>query len=44
MPFMFARGDGEAANGAHDGGITELRVSGDDRVGDVVVNRLIPYR
>lgn len=41
MSFMFARCDREAANGANDRRITELRLSRDDRVGDEVVNGLI---
>ena len=37
---MLARGDRVCADGRDDGGVAQLGLSRDDRVGDVVVNAL----
>jgi len=40
MSLTLARCNREETNGAHNGGVGELRLSGDDRVGDVVIDGL----
>ena len=44
MSLVLARCDREAADGAYDRGVTELRLGRDNRIGDIVVNRLRAIR
>jgi hypothetical protein len=44
MSLVLARSNGEEADSANNRGVTELRVSRDDGVGDVVVDALSQYQ
>ncbi len=43
VSLVLARGDRVAANSAVDGGVGDIRLSGDDGVGDIVIDSLSVY-